>query len=415
LKAALESLRDIEVTYALGGHPLSLLDDCDVLCLSGGVPIDLPIVIEAQRQGVPLTNDAQLFVERCPAAIMGITGSAGKTTTTTLLGEIVRAAGHTTWVGGNIGNPLIGDLASIQSSDLVVMELSSFQLELMTNSPQVAAVLNITPNHLDRHPSMEAYIAAKQHILDYQALNDTAVLGYDDPITRAMSGMARGYVRFFSREKIVGRGAFVKGDRVLVVQNQESEVCRLDEIQLRGAHNVLNVLAACALAATHEIDPAVMAEVIRNFTGVAHRLQLVRERNGVRFYDDSIATAPERLMAGVQSFDEPLVLLAGGRDKHLPWAAAAQLIVERVRELIVFGEMADLVQGAVEEQRATAESSVLEHIHHVRTLDEAVTKSVQVAHSGEVVLLSPGGTSFDAFKDFAERGDKFQELVRLVA
>ena len=414
LQVALESLRELEVKYALGGHPLALLDDCDVLCLSGGVPIDLPIVLEAQRRGVPLTNDAQLFVERCPASMIGITGSAGKTTTTTLLGEIVRAAGHTTWVGGNIGNSLIGDLAAIQSSDLVVMELSSFQLELMTNSPQVAAVLNITPNHLDRHPSMEAYIAAKQHILDYQSMNDTAVLGYDDPIARAMSGLARGYVRFFGREKIVGRGAFVKGDRILLVQNQESEVCRLDEIQVRGAHNVLNVLAACALAATHEIDPAVMAEVIRNFTGVAHRLQLIRERNGVRFYDDSSCSAPDRLIAGVQSFDEPLVLLAGGRDKHLPWAAAARLIVERVRELIVFGEMADLVLGAVEEQRATADVSVLEHIHHVSTLDEAVAKSVQVARSGEVVLLSPGGTSFDAFKDFAERGDKFQEMVKSV-
>jgi UDP-N-acetylmuramoylalanine--D-glutamate ligase len=412
LQAAIESLRDVEVKYVLGGHPLSLLDECDVLCLSGGVPIDLPIVSEAQKQGIALTNDAQLFMERCPAPIVGLTGSAGKTTTATLVGEIMRAAHHTTWVGGNIGNPLIADLDSIMPMDCVVMELSSFQLELMTASPHVAAVLNITPNHLDRHPSMEAYIAAKAHILDYQTFGDIAVLGYDDAIARKLAGRANGYVRFFSRDKIIGRGAFLRGDRLVVVQNQEVEVCPLSDIQLRGAHNVLNVLAACALSAAMYVEPEVMAQVIREFKGVAHRLQLIRDFNGVRYYDDSIATAPERLMAGVQAFDEPIVLLAGGRDKHLPWEDAAKLIVARVRELIVFGEMADLVQGAVEAQLAQSEARTLERIHHVATLDEAMATAARLARSGEVVLLSPGGTSFDAFKDFAERGDKFQEFVR---
>jgi UDP-N-acetylmuramoylalanine--D-glutamate ligase len=405
-------LRDLEVKFALGGHPLSLLDDCDVLCLSGGVPIDLPIVVEAQRRGVPLTNDAQLFVERCPAPIIGITGSAGKTTTTTLTGEIFKAAHFTTWVGGNIGNPLITDLAEMLSTDRVVMELSSFQLDVMTVSPHVAAVLNITPNHLDRHPSMEAYIEAKRHILEFQSFDDIAVLGYDNEIARSLSGRANGYVRFFSRERIVGRGAFLKGDRIIVVHNREEEVCRLGEVQLRGDHNVLNVLAACAVTSALGVNVEPMAQVIREFKGVAHRLQLVREVNGVKYYDDSIATAPERMMAGVNAFTESIVLLAGGRDKHLPWEEAAQLIVERVRELIVFGEMADLVHRAVEAQLNRSDERVLERIHHVATLDEAVETAARLARSGEVVLLSPGGTSFDAFRDFAERGDKFQELVR---
>ncbi len=189
-------------------------------------------------------------------------------------------------------------------------------------------------------------------------------------------------------------------------------MCRLSDIQLRGDHNVLNVLAACALAAVLGVDAEPMAQVIRTFTGVAHRLQFVREVNGVKYYDDSIATAPERLIAGLQAYDEPIVLLAGGRDKHLPWAEAAQVIVERVRELIVFGEMAGLVQTAVEAQLSQSGASVLEKIHHVTTLDEAVAIAAQAARSGEVVLLSPGGTSYDAFKDFAERGDKFQELVK---
>ncbi len=412
LQDSLAGVRELGVTLVLGGHPLSLLADCDVLCLSGGVPIDLPIVLEARQRGIPLTNDAQLFVERCPAPIVGITGSAGKTTTTTLTGEIFKAAYFTTWVGGNIGNPLIGDLAEVLPTDRVVMELSSFQLDVMTISPHVAAVLNITPNHLDRHPSMEAYIAAKRRILEFQSFDDIAVLGYDNEITRALSGRANGYVRFFSRERIVGRGAFLKGDRILVVQNREEEVCRLGDIQLRGDHNVLNVLAACALASAMGVDVEPMAEAIRAFRGVAHRLQWVRDVNGVKYYDDSIATAPERLMAGVNAFHEPLVLLAGGRDKHLPWEEAAQLIVERVRELIVFGEMADLVRSAVEAQLNRSRERSLEKIHHVATLDEAVTTAAQVARAGEVVLLSPGGTSFDAFKDFAERGDYFKALVR---
>jgi UDP-N-acetylmuramoylalanine--D-glutamate ligase len=412
LRDSISSLRDLKVKFVLGGHPFSLLDDCDVLCLSGGVPIDLPIVIEAQQRAIPLTNDAQLFVERCPAPVIGITGSAGKTTTTTLTGEIFKTAHHTTWVGGNIGHPLIGDLAEMLPTDRVVMELSSFQLDVMTASPHVAAVLNISPNHLDRHSSMDAYIGAKRHILDYQSFDDIAVLGYDNDITRTLAGRANGYVRFFSREKIVGRGAFLKGDRIMVVQNREEEVCRLGDIPLRGDHNVLNVLAACAMTAALGVDVGPMAQAIREFKGVAHRLQLARDVNGVKYYDDSIATAPERLMAGVQAFHEPIVLLAGGRDKHLPWEEAAQLIVERVRELIVFGEMADLVQTAAEAQLNRTEARVLEKIHHVKTLDEAVATAARIAHPGEVVLLSPGGTSFDAFKDFAERGDKFQELVR---
>ena len=412
LHDSISSLRELKVKFVLGGHPLSLLDDCDVLCLSGGVPINLPIVIEAQQRAIPLTNDAQLFVERCPAPVIGITGSAGKTTTTTLTGEIFKTAHHTTWVGGNIGHPLIGDLAEMLPTDRVVMELSSFQLDVMTVSPHVAAVLNISPNHLDRHSSMDAYIGAKRHILDYQSFDDIAVLGYDNDITRTLAGRANGYVRFFSREKIVGRGAFLKGDRIMVVQNREEEVCRLGDIPLRGDHNVLNVLAACAMTAALGVDVGPMAQAIREFKGVAHRLQLARDVNGVQYYDDSIATAPERLMAGVQAFHEPIVLLAGGRDKHLPWEEAAQLIVERVRELIVFGEMADLVQTAAEAQLNRTEARVLEKIHQVKTLDEAVATAARIAHPGEVVLLSPGGTSFDAFKDFAERGDKFQELVR---
>jgi UDP-N-acetylmuramoylalanine--D-glutamate ligase len=428
LSDALHALRGSPVRYELDGHPLSLLDRCDLLCLSGGVPTDLPIVQEARKRGIPLANDAQLFLERCPAKAIGITGSAGKTTTTALVGEMGRSksatgasatgvASYRVWVGGNIGNPLIADLDSMASSDLVVMELSSFQLELMTVSPPVAALLNVTPNHLDRHASMDAYIAAKARILDFQSPQDTAVIGYDDAVARSLASRATGAVRFF------GAGDWsrlprlphctVKGDQVVLVKDRDTSVCALSDIRLRGGHNVLNVLAACALADAVGISTEAMRSAISSFTGVSHRLQLVKEVNGVRYYDDSIATAPERLIADIQSFHEPIVLLAGGRDKHLPWDDAAELINRRVRQLIVFGEMAELVERAVTVKRSEiGDSGALEGLHRVGTLAEAVAKAAEAARPGDVVLLAPGGTSFDAFKDFAERGDKFQEYVR---
>jgi UDP-N-acetylmuramoylalanine--D-glutamate ligase len=413
LSEALRALEGVPVRYALGGHPLSLLDKCDLLCLSGGVPIDLPIVVEAQRCGIPTSNDAQIFLERCPAMVLGITGSAGKTTTTALTGEMLKAGGLTTWVGGNIGNPLVADLDKIRAGDVVVMELSSFQLELMTSSPHVAAVLNITPNHLDRHPTMDAYIAAKKRILDFQQPGDVAILGYDDPEARKLIPSVAGKIGLFGKDGETLRNtqyvsAFVHDGRIILRLDDEIEVCAIRDLKLRGPHNVLNILAACLLAQAGGASVEAMAGVATSFAGVEHRLQLVGEFNGVRYYDDSIATAPERLVAALKSFDEPIVLLCGGRDKHLPWDEAAALIAQRVSHLILFGEMADLVEDAV--QRA---SSTL-HVHRAGTLDTAVKVAAQVARPGDVVLLSPGGTSFDAFKDFAERGVKFAEWVRQI-
>jgi UDP-N-acetylmuramoylalanine--D-glutamate ligase len=410
LADAIKSLEDLPVQYVLGGHPIELLKGCDLVCLSGGVPVDLPIVVEARQRGIALSNDAQIFVERCPAPIVGITGSAGKTTTTVLTGEMLKVAGLQTWVGGNIGNPLIADLGRMEPGDKVVMELSSFQLEVMATSPHIAAVLNVTPNHLDRHPTMEAYIAAKKRILDFQDFKDIAVLGYDDPVARQLAGDARGYVRFFSQQAEVGRGAFVREGNIVFRQDTEQSVCGVRELKLRGSHNVWNVLAACALAGAVGADVGAMAQVATSFAGVAHRLQLVRELRGVRYYDDSIATAPERLIAALGSFEEPIVLLCGGRDKHLPWEEAARLIVERVSHVVLFGEMADLVESRISNAKSHV-ADVRCVVHRAWTLENAVKVAAGLARPGDVVLLSPGGTSFDAFKDFAERGVKFAEYV----
>ncbi len=424
LAEALAELADLEVTYVLGGHPLSLLDGCDRLCLSGGVPPDLPLVQEAQRRGIPLSNDAQEFLVRCRAPVIGITGSAGKTTTTALVGRILEASGLKTFVGGNIGNPLINELPDVEATDRVVMELSSFQLELMHASPHVAGVLNITPNHLDRHKTMAAYIAAKRHIVADQGPDDIAVLGLDDANARALSSATPAHVRYFSGceappSPISGdgagwEGAFLRGDQlVLRTGSGEVPVVSRDSIRLRGYHNVMNVLAAIVLADAGGATPEGMRDAIAAFGGVPHRLEEVRSVNGVLWVNDSIATAPERVIAALSAFDEPLVLLAGGRDKDLPWERFAARVIDRVRVLILFGEAAPLIRAKVTEAlgRPAAQAPALEEIVMAGNLQGAVELAAARARPGDVVLLSPGGTSFDAFRDFAQRGARFRELV----
>lgn len=424
LAEELEELEDLAIRYELGGHPIHLLDDADLLCLSGGVPTDILIVKEARERDIPLSNDAQIFLDRCPASVIGITGSAGKTTTTALVGEMCRAAGLRTWVGGNIGNPLISEMAAMEPEDRVVMELSSFQLELMTTSPHVAAVLNITPNHLDRHKTMKAYTRAKKNILAHQTEHDVALLGYDDANARALALETPAELFFFSGGAEVEAGAFkTNGELTLRMGGVDREICKADEVKLLGKHNLLNVLAASALASIVGVPPEPIRHVATTFTGVDHRLQLVRDKHGVRWYDDSIATAPERALAAMRSFEGPIVLLAGGRDKDLPWEAFAKETLRSVRQLITFGEagpmIAKLVEAAMGENGSARSVNHkvdrrLEGITRVQTLEEAVEAAAGLAEPGDVVLLSPGGTSFDAFQDFVERGERFNALVQQV-
>jgi UDP-N-acetylmuramoylalanine--D-glutamate ligase len=408
-------LQGLSIHYVLGEHPLSLLDRTDLLCLSGGVPIDVPIVEEARQRGIPLSNDAQIFLERCPAPVIGITGSAGKTTTTALTGEMCRAAGFQTWVGGNIGNPLITDLDKIKPGDRVVMELSSFQLELMTVSPHIAAVLNITPNHLDRHETMKAYIAAKRNIVAHQGKDDFALLGYDDANARALALDTAAHLLWFSGGAEVELGAFrTNGELTLRMGEKDRTICYASDVRLLGRHNLLNVLAASVLAGITGVPVEAMREAATTFTGVEHRLELVRELDGVRWYNDSMATAPERSLAALRSFEEPVILLAGGRDKKLPWDEFASETTQQVRQLVTFGEAGPMIARVVKKSLnggAGEPGTKLEKITQVETLEDAVEVAARLAKTGDVVLLSPGGTSFDAFRDFAERGDRFKALV----
>ncbi len=458
LSAARERLAGLPVRWITGGHPLEALVGVDLVCPSGGVPLELPLIQEAVRRGIPLSNEAQIFLEAAPCPVVGITGSAGKTTTTTLVGRIAASAAEEVagisysqatpgasgvshsqkglgasgvsysqerrapatsllrrwrkvWVGGNIGNPLIADVDAMQPEDLAVMELSSFQLELMTRSPQVAAVLNITPNHLDRHGTMAAYTAAKARILDFQGPEDWAVLGREDPGAWGLRSRVRGRVLTFGLapppEGVAG--TFVSGGTLrLRTPSGEVDLFPQEVIRLRGEHNLRNVLAAATVAHALGLSPAHMRAGVEGFTGVPHRLELVRVLDGVAWYNDSIATAPERAIAAIRSFEEPIVLLAGGRDKKLPWGEWAQLVRRRVRVLVVFGEAADLILSAL----AQAEGPLPEQVLRCDGLEDAVRAAYHAAQPGDVVLLSPGGTSFDEFRDFAERGEKFRQWVK---
>ncbi len=419
LRQPLQDLNGLDITYVLGEHPMTLLDGTDVVAVSGGVPVSAPIVAAARRRGIRITNDSLEFVSRSPAPVVGITGSAGKTTTTSLCGEIARQSGRKTWVGGNIGRPLLGDLAQMRASDLVVQELSSFQLEIWSsdfgneeiNGPSVAAVLNVTPNHLDRHKTMQAYADAKANLLRQQDDDSVAVLCADDEGAMALKRHVRGRLRTYSAQGAVEDGAFVQAGQVwLRGDGNDIELCQLGEISLRGEHNVLNVLAAVTLADCAGIDAQSMRRAITTFKGVPHRLEVVARIGDVTYVNDSIATAPERSLAGIAAFDEPLVLLAGGRDKEMAWERWARRVSQRARHVVLFGELAPQLDELLARQQGRVAM-----VTRRDSFDEAVAYASDVARPGDVVLLSPGGTSYDAFADFEERGERFRQRVQALA
>ncbi|MCK5635136.1 MAG: UDP-N-acetylmuramoyl-L-alanine--D-glutamate ligase [Anaerolineales bacterium] len=415
LGPAIEELAAYELTYQLGSHPNTLLEGTDVLFLSGGVPADLPIAVEARKREIELANDTQLFLEACCAPVIGITGSAGKTTTTSLVGcmaEIAfKGSERRVWVGGNIGRPLLNNLDEIKPNDLVIMELSSFQLELMTLSPHIAAVLNLTPDHLDRHGSMEVYAAAKKRILANQSEDDIAVVRHDDSLTWEMRSLVQGRLIAFGWEQYAGEeeSVYVR-DGILRLRSGdgEHEICAVDEVALRGTHNLLNLLAASALASAAGLPIEAMAETARNFKGIPNRLEFVRRVRGADWYNDSIATTPDRALAAVRAFDEPKILLAGGQDKNLPWETFASEVVRRVDHLILFGETAQKIERHIQE---AVKDGAVPTLLICERLADAVQAAAALAEEGDVVVLSPGGTSFDEFSNYEERGEIFRALV----
>ncbi len=322
------------------------------------------------------------------------------------------AYGERAYIGGNIGDPLINYVDTMKANDIAILEISSFQLDQMTISPDIAAILNITPNHLDRHGTMEAYTAAKARLLEFQSKNDVAVLGRDDEGAWNLRNLVHGKLLTFSMHELAEDldGAYYH-DGLLNLRDGNAYLPLIlrEKILLRGDHNVLNVLAAFAIGHAAGFPLDAMLAAVEDFHGVPHRLELVRELNGVRWYNNSIATTPERTIAVIHAFEEPIVLLLGGRDKKLPWEELMQLVNERVDHVVLFGEAADKIQKTVEglglgRKRFTLSTA--------SGLHEAVRLAAEVAESGDVVLLSPGGTSFDEFQDFEERGERFRTWVQ---
>jgi UDP-N-acetylmuramoylalanine--D-glutamate ligase len=316
------------------------------------------------------------------------------------------------WIGGNIGQPLVEYLDEIKPEDVVILELSSFQLEQMTISPHIAAVLNITPNHLDRHGSMEAYTAAKARILDFQKESDIAVLDREDRGSWDLRPLVKGQLISFGLKKPLPglAGTWSDGKNIMLQTESGSEkLMSQDLILMRGEHNVVRVLSACAIAYAAGLSIESMAAGIKDFTGVEHRLELVRNWQGIQWYNDSIATAPERTMAALRSFTEPIVLLLGGRDKDLPWEDLARMIHNRVDHVIVFGEAAFKITAALGQ---LTPGEKLTSIACAADFQSALYTAAQIAEQGDVVLLSPGCTSYDSFRDFEERGNYFKQWVK---
>ena len=412
LHEAAEAVERDEPALSLGGDQTRDIEHAEAIFVSQGVPWRLPALEDARRRGVPVSSMTRLFFERCPAPVAGITGSAGKTTTTALVGAMLESAGEDYIVGGNIGVGLLGLLDRIDAQTKVVVELSHTQLESVESSPHVACVTNVTPNHLDEF-SWNDYVDLKRRIFRFQRPDDVAIFNLDDDVCTGFARDAPGGAAYTAvRRPLPGDGVTIEGGAVVRHDGGETfAVLPRDEIRLRGDHNVANVLSAVAVGARLGVPDESAADAIRGFQGLPHRLEPVASVNDVLFVNDSIATTPERTLAGLRSFAEPLVLLLGGRDKRLPLGALAAEAAARCRAVVTFGEAGALYASAVREA-ATGDRPAVERVDDVTA---AVTAATRLARPGDVVLLSPAGTSFDAYPNFERRGAGFREAVQALA
>jgi len=412
LKDVLKCLESYTLKYHFGKDYLKQLKGFDVIFRTPGMRFDLPELEEERRRGAKITSEMEAFFELCPAQIFAVTGSDGKTTTTSLIYTMLKEQGFNCWLGGNIGIPLLSKVEDIKDSDKVVLELSSFQLHTMKSSPEIAAITNISPNHLDVHKSLEEYIEAKQNIFIHQNNSNKLILNYDNETTRRFAQKAKGNTVFFSRLNNIPEGSMIENGFLIYKTNDKTvEIVKPEEILLPGVHNVENYLAAIAVVNEY-VSPEVIRKVARTFTGVEHRIELVRELNGVRFYNDSIASSPSRTIAGLNSFNQKLILIAGGKDKGIPYDEIGEPIVDKVKILILIGPTAPRIEQAVKDAiKRTGKGQDL-NILHCSSYEEVVKKAHENALEGDIVILSPASTSFDMFKNFEERGNVFKEIVR---
>lgn len=413
LAERMAAVDDPSVRFVLGDHRPDCVRDAERVFISPGVPESNPVYRAAVNEGLKIESMTTLFFDLCAGPIIGITGSSGKTTTTGLIGHILRSSGMDVVVGGNIGDPMLDLLPSIGHGTQVVLELSSFQLSLLRRSPHIAVVTNVTPNHLDRHGTMDEYVASKMHITAHQHREDIAVLNHNDAYAQRFAESTPGDVRWFGSEGRAVPTATARDGWIGMLDSAGFEpIMHRDEIPLPGDHNVENVLAAACVASTLHVDPRSVRDAIRTFQTAPHRLQTVGERGGVRFVDDSIATSPARAMVALRAIRGPIILIAGGRDKNLPLREFADAVVARTRALFLIGEAADLI---AENVRAALDRSAgtltPQHIYRCATLEQAVGEASALAVPGDTVLLAPACASYDMFRDFEERGATFAHAV----
>lgn len=405
LGATAQEFMEKGVDLVLGENYLDNLAGFDVIFKTPSMRIDSPALLKAKEKGAYITSEMEEFIKYCPAKMFGVTGSDGKTTTTSLIYNILKEEGHRTWVGGNIGTPLFANIEEIGENDKVVLELSSFQLMTMTVSTQISLITNLSPNHLDIHEGMEEYVDAKKNIFKYQDCSDVLVLNRDNDITNSMVEEAKGKVLQFSVKEEINDGAYYKNSSLYV---KGKEVCKSSEINLMGMHNIENLLAAfCCTCEDASVES--MRKVATTFTGVEHRCEFVRELDGIRYYNDSIASSPTRTLAGLRAFEKPVILIAGGYDKKLPFDVLAEDGYEKIKALVLVGATKYKIKEAFD--KAMTQRAMSLPICIAESLEDAVFKAREAAIRGDIITLSPACASFDMFVNFEIRGNRFKEIV----
>jgi len=403
-KEEIPALLDQGIAVETGGHGERTFREQDLIVVSPGVPVDAPPLTQARALGETVIGEIELAAQFFPGRIVAITGSNGKTTTTTLTGEILTAGGLPTVVGGNIGTPAISLVENAAADTVAVLEVSSFQLEtIQTFHPHIAVVLNVTPDHLDRHRTFAAYVDAKARIFENQDGNDFAVLNADDPTCVKLAARTRAQVFWFSRKKEVKQGAFAQDGRILFRDNAgQRETMLVAEISLKGGHNVENALAAVCTGALMGCEPAKIRQTVRNFKAVEHRLEFVANLAGVEYYNDSKATNVDATIKALESFPANIHLILGGKDKGSDYTVLNDLLRQRVKRVYTIGAAAEKIESQIKGIE----------VIHAGTLENAVQKASRAAQTGDIVLLAPACASFDQFKSYEHRGATFKEIVR---
>ena len=397
-------LEKLGVKFNLGDGYLNNLSG-DMIFKTPGMRYDVPELLKAKENGSIVTSEMEVFFEVCPSHIIAVTGSDGKTTTTTLIHKMMTDAGYKTWLGGNIGNPLLTDTEKMKENDWVILELSSFQLHTMRKSPEIAVITNISPNHLDMHKDYKEYIDAKKNIMLYQNEGDTLIVNADNQVTADIGKSANGAVKYFSRNGMAD--VYLDGN---IIKRGIVEILNIKDIKIPGMHNVENYMAAIA-AVSGLVSKEVIVNVAKTFGGVEHRIELVRTLDGVKYYNSSIDSSPNRTINTLRVFPNKVIMIAGGKDKGIPYDEIGPALAEHVKVLILIGATSDKIQEALDaEINKTGNGKDIEVIR-ATSYEDAVNTARSKAHVGDVVLLSPASTSFDMFRNFEERGNLFKKIV----